>query len=65
MNARDNIRPKNIRLAILMALADGGIITIDDLLIKVDEPRNKLVNNAQAAHMSALAYTFLWNTLSK
>ena len=54
MNARDQVKPKSIRLAILMALADGGIITIDDLLIKVDEPRNKLVNNAQAAHQEGL-----------
>lgn len=54
MNARDQVKPKSIRMAILMALADGGIITIDDLLIKVDEPRNKLVNNAQAAHQEGL-----------
>lgn len=54
MNARDQIKPKSIRLAILMALADGGIITIDDLLLKVEEPRNKLVNNAQAAHQEGL-----------
>jgi len=54
MNARDNIKPKSIRLAILMALADGEITTIDDLLLKVDEPRNKLVNNAQAAHNEGL-----------
>lgn len=54
MNARDQIKPKSIRLAILMALADGGIITIDDLLLKVEEPRNKLVNNAQAAYQEGL-----------
>lgn len=42
MNARDQIKPKSIRLAILMALADGQITTIDDLLLKVEEPRNKL-----------------------
>ena len=54
MNARNPIKPKSIRLAILMALADGQITTIDDLLIKVDEPRNKLVNNAQAAHNEGL-----------
>lgn len=54
MNARDQVKPKSIRLAILMALADGGIITIDDLLLKVEEPRNKLVNNARAAHQEGL-----------
>lgn len=54
MNARDQIKPKSIRLAILMALADGQITTIDDLLLKVEEPRNKLVNNAQAAYQEGL-----------
>ena len=49
MNARDNIKPKSIRLAILIALADGEITTIDDLLLKVDEPRKKVVENAAAA----------------
>ena len=49
MNARDNIKPKSIRLAILIALADGDITTIDDLLLKVDEPRKKVVENAAAA----------------
>lgn len=54
MNARDNIRPKSIRLAILTALAGGAITTIDDLLIAVEEPRAKLTNNAQAAYHDGL-----------
>lgn len=54
MNARDNIKPKSIRLAILTALAGGAITTIDDLLIAVEEPRAKLTNNAQAAYHDGL-----------
>lgn len=46
MNARENIKPKTIRLAILLALADGAITTIDDLQIRMDEPRKKVVDNA-------------------
>ena len=46
MNARDQLRPKSIRVAILSALADGAITTIDDLQIKLDEPRKKVVDNA-------------------
>ena len=54
MNARDNIRPKSIRLAILTALASGAITTIDDLLIAVEETRAKVTNNAQAAYHDGL-----------
>jgi len=43
------IKPKSIRKAILLALADGAIVTIDDLQTKVDEPRTKVANNAHAA----------------
>ena len=46
MNARDQLKPKTIRLAILLALADGAITTIDDLQIHMDEPRKKIVDNA-------------------
>ena len=46
MNARDNIKPKSIRVAILQALSDGAITTIDDLQTKLDEPRKKVVDNA-------------------
>jgi len=46
MNARDNLKPKSIRLSILQALSDGAITTIDDLQIKMDEPRKKVVDNA-------------------
>ena len=49
MNARDNIKPKSIRLAILEALADGQITTIDDLLLRIEESRKKVVENAGAA----------------
>lgn len=49
MNARDNIKPKSIRLAILMALADGEITIIDDLITRTGEPRNKLVSDIGAA----------------
>lgn len=45
MNARDSIKPKTIRLAILMALADGAIATIDDLQTRMGEPRAKIANN--------------------
>ena len=54
MNARDNIRPKSIRLSILTALASGAITTIDDLLIAVEETRAKVTNNAQAAYHDGL-----------
>lgn len=54
MNARDNIKPKSIRLAILTALASGAITTIDDLLLAVEETRAKLTNNAQAAYHDGL-----------
>ena len=54
MNARDNIRPKSIRLAILTALASGAITTIDDLLSAVEETRAKVTNNAQAAYHDGL-----------
>lgn len=54
MNARDNIKPKSIRLAILMALADGEITTLDNMLLRVEEPRKKVVSNAQAAHNEGL-----------
>ena len=54
MNARDNIRPKSIRLAILTAIASGAITTIDDLLIAVEETRAKVTNNAQAAYHDGL-----------
>lgn len=54
MNARDNIKPKSIRLAILTALAGGAITTIDDLLIAVEEPRANLTKNAQAAYHDGL-----------
>ena len=54
MNARDNIKPKSIRLAILTALAGGEITTIDDLLIAIEEPRSKVTNNAQAAYHDGL-----------
>lgn len=46
MNARDQIKPKSIREAILHALSDGAITTIDDLQIKMDEKRQKVVDNA-------------------
>lgn len=49
MNARTPIKPKTIRLSILCALASGEITTLDSLLIAVEEPRNKLVSNLQAA----------------
>lgn len=49
MNARDKIKPKSIRLAILEALADGQITTIDDLLLRIEESRKKVVENAGAA----------------
>jgi len=42
MNARDKIKPKSIRLAILLALADGAITTIDDLQTTIDEPRKRV-----------------------
>ena len=54
MNARDNIKPKSIRLAILTALASGAITTNDDLLIAVEETRAKVTNNAQAAYHDGL-----------
>lgn len=54
MNARDNIKPKSIRLAILTALASGAITTIDDLLIAVEETRAKVTNNVQAAYHDGL-----------
>lgn len=54
MNARDNIKPKSIRLAILEALADGQITTIDDLLMRVEESRKKVVENAGAASNEGL-----------
>lgn len=54
MNARDNIKPKSIRLAILTALAGGAITTIDDLLLAVEETRAKLTNSAQAAYHDGL-----------
>ena len=54
MNARDNIRPKSIRLSILTALASGAITTIDDLLIAVEETRAKVTKNAQAAYHDGL-----------
>lgn len=44
MNARD--KPKSIRMVILSALSDGAITTLDDLQIKVDEPRKKVLDNA-------------------
>ena len=46
MNARDKIKPKSIRVAILSALADGAITTIDDLQTTLDVPRKKVVDNA-------------------
>ena len=49
MNARNPIKPKSIRLAIMTALASGEIIPLDTLLTTIGEPRNKLVNNLQAA----------------
>jgi len=54
MNARDNIKPKSIRLAILAGLANGAITTIDDLLISTGEPRKKLVDNAGEASRAGL-----------
>ena len=45
MNAPERIKPKTIRLAILLALADGAISTIDDLMTKTDEPRKKIANS--------------------
>ena len=46
MNAPERIKPKTLRLAIMLALADGAIATIDDLQTRTDEPRAKIANNA-------------------
>jgi hypothetical protein len=54
MNARDSLKPKSIRVAILQALADGAITTIDDLQTKLDEPRKKVVDNAVHASNDGL-----------
>lgn len=54
MNARDNIKPKSIRVAILQALSDGAITTIDDLQIKTDEKREKIANNVYPAAAEGL-----------
>ena len=54
MNARDNIKPKSIRVAILQALSDGAITTIDDLQIKMDEKREKIANNVYPAAAEGL-----------
>lgn len=54
MNARDTLKPKSIRVAILQALSDGAITTIDDLQTKLDEPRKKVVDNAVHASNDGL-----------
>lgn len=54
MNARQQLKPKTIRLAILLALADGAITTIDDLQIKTDEPRKKVAGAVYPAAVEGL-----------
>ena len=54
MNARDNIKPKSIRLAILAGLASGAITTIDDLQIRIGEPRKKVAQNVYPAAIDGL-----------
>jgi len=54
MNARDNLKPKTIRLAILAGLANGAITTIDDLQIKINEPRKKVAQNVYPAAIDGL-----------
>jgi hypothetical protein len=54
MNARDQLKPKSIRLSILQALSDGAITTIDDLQIKMDEPRKKVATNVYPAAIEGL-----------
>jgi len=54
MNARDNIKPKSIRLAILAGLSNGAITTIDDLQIRIGEPRKKVAQNVYPAAIDGL-----------
>ena len=54
MNARQQLKPKTIRLAILLALADGAITTIDDLQTKIDEPRKKVAGAVYPAAIEGL-----------
>ena len=54
MSAPERIKPKTIRLAILLALADGAITTIDDLQIKIDEPRKKVAGAVYPAATEGL-----------
>lgn len=54
MNARDSLKPKSIRVAILQALSDGAITTIDDLQIKMDEKREKITSNVYPAAAEGL-----------
>ena len=54
MNARQQLKPKTIRLAILLALADGAITTIDDLQTKIDEPRKKVAGAVYPAATEGL-----------
>lgn len=54
MNARQQLKPKTIRLAILLALAGGAITTIDDLQTKIDEPRKKVAGAVYPAAVEGL-----------
>lgn len=54
MNARQQLKPKTIRLAILLALAGGAITTIDDLQTKIDEPRKKVAGAVYPAAVEKL-----------
>ena len=54
MNARQQLKPKTIRLAILLALASGAITTIDDLQTKIDEPRKKVAGAVYPAAIEGL-----------
>ena len=54
MNAPERIKPKTIRLAILLALADGAITTIDDLQTKTDETRKKVAGAVYTAATEGL-----------
>lgn len=54
MNARQQLKPKTIRLAILLALAGGAITTIDDLQTKIDEPRKKVAGAVYPAAIEGL-----------
>ena len=58
----DRVHPGHARKMTARMLEQGHDVTYYE---NIEGGHGGAANNAQAAHMSALAYTFLWNQLSK